>query len=130
MGNAAIARHPRRLHEGGAEPAGREAGVVGEMPVLHAALDRLVLAHGRHHRAVPHRGPAQRKRREELRLGQAGLLADRPGTIDAGVVGLFRRQAVRRLRALGLDPIDEFIEFPHNRLEFLQPRLASPSPVP
>src|SRR5262249_51538256 len=66
-----VAGHTRGLDERGAETAGREAGVVGEVPVLHAALDRLVLAHRRQHRAIAQGDAAQRERREELRRAHA-----------------------------------------------------------
>src|SRR5215831_15368718 len=64
MGDAAVAGDAGGLDEGGAETAGREAGVMFEMPVLHAALDRLVLAHRRHYDAIAQRDAAQGERRE------------------------------------------------------------------
>ena len=72
MGDAPVPRHAGGLDEGGRQPAGGEARMMAEMPILHATLHRLVLAHGREHGAVAQGQAAQLERRKENGLAHGG----------------------------------------------------------
>ena len=73
MGDAAVAGDAGRLDEGRAEAAEREPGVMLVVPVLHRALDRLILAHRRDDDAV-----AQRR-------GRAGASGVNSSGVDTSV---------------------------------------------
>ena len=73
MGDAPVPRHAGGFDEGRRQPAGGEAGMMAEMPILHASLHRLVLAHGREHGAVAQGQAAQLERRKEDGLAHGGL---------------------------------------------------------
>ena len=52
IGDAAFGCHARGLDDHEAEPAKREAAEMHEVPVIHGAMPRRILAHGCHDGAV------------------------------------------------------------------------------
>jgi hypothetical protein len=72
MGNAAVACHSRCLNDDGSSTTQCKPGMMSEMPGLDIAVDRLVLAHGRHNDAILQDSATQRKW-----LKQSGALVSR-----------------------------------------------------
>jgi hypothetical protein len=66
IGDAAFGCHARRLDDHEAEAAQREAAEMHQVPVVHDAMPRRILAHGRDDGAVLQDEFAERERRGQM----------------------------------------------------------------
>src|SRR5262245_16567011 len=69
MRDAAVTRHAGGLDENRRRAAKHQPSMMDEMPVLHMAVDRLVLAHGRHDDTISQFAIADPQWRKEERAG-------------------------------------------------------------
>src|SRR5262245_55556575 len=72
MGDAAAPRHAGGLDENRCRAAEHQPSMMDEVPVLHMAVDRLVLAHRRHDDAVSELAAAKPQWREQKRSRHRG----------------------------------------------------------